>query len=152
MRSHQHFKTALAVTATLAVVAASAVSGHSSQAGWLVQPNPDQQGVAPAAAATPTPTTLVVKPNADQQAPTPAAAITPSPTTLVVQPNPDQQPPLSGPATIVHVTNPNGGFNWADAGIGAAGALGLAMLTAAGALAISQRRARRTRGSLRTIN
>ena len=39
---------------------------------------------------------------------------------------------------------PGGGFDWGDAGIGAAGGLALAMLGLAGALTLSQRRARRS--------
>ena len=53
----------------------------------------------------------------------------------------------SGPR-IVHVVSRNGRFDWGDAGIGAAGALGLAILGAGGAFAVSQqRRARRSKAS-----
>jgi hypothetical protein len=45
--------------------------------------------------------------------------------------------------TVLRVITPKSGFDWGDAGIGAAGGFGLAMLALAGALAISQRRARR---------
>jgi hypothetical protein len=50
--------------------------------------------------------------------------------------------PLSVAPVVVQVTTPRAGFDWGDAGIGAAAALGLIAL--ATALAISQRRGRRT--------
>jgi hypothetical protein len=51
------------------------------------------------------------------------------------------------PPTIVHVTAPNGGFDWGDAGIGAAGGIALSMVGVGGALVVSQRRTRRTRSA-----
>ena len=48
---------------------------------------------------------------------------------------------------VVRITTPASGFDWGDAGIGAAGGLGLAMLGLGGGLVISQRRPRRTRGT-----
>jgi hypothetical protein len=44
------------------------------------------------------------------------------------------------PATVVRVSPTNGGFDWADAGIGAAGGLALSMLGLGTVLAVSQRR------------
>jgi hypothetical protein len=41
------------------------------------------------------------------------------------------------------VTARNSGFDWGDAGIGAAGGLALSMVGLGGALAVSQRRTRR---------
>ena len=62
---------------------------------------------------------------------TPSAPSVPSP----------GQPTLPAPApTIVRVTVPTG-FDWGDAGIGAAGGFALAMLGLGAALAISQRHA-----------
>jgi hypothetical protein len=52
--------------------------------------------------------------------------------------------PLSVAPVVVQVTTPKAGFDWGDAGIGAAAALGLSMIALAAALTISQRRARRT--------
>jgi hypothetical protein len=43
---------------------------------------------------------------------------------------------------IVRVTAPSGGFDWGDAGIGAAGGLALSMLGIGAALTLSQRRTR----------
>jgi hypothetical protein len=50
---------------------------------------------------------------------------------------------------VIHVVSHDGHFDWADAGIGAAGGLGLALFGIGGAVAISQqRRARRSKGSV----
>lgn len=48
------------------------------------------------------------------------------------------------PPPVVRITAPNSGFDWADAGIGAAGGLALSMVGLGGALAVSQHRSRRT--------
>jgi hypothetical protein len=50
--------------------------------------------------------------------------------------------PASAQPTIVRVSAPNG-FDWGDAGIGAAGAVAISMLGLGGALALSGRRTRR---------
>jgi hypothetical protein len=47
------------------------------------------------------------------------------------------------PATVVRVSPASGGFDWGDAGIGAAGGLALSMVAFGGGLAVSQRRTRR---------
>jgi hypothetical protein len=48
--------------------------------------------------------------------------------------------PFTAPTTpIVRVTVPASGFDWADAGIGAAGGLAITMLGVGGALVVSQR-------------
>jgi hypothetical protein len=52
----------------------------------------------------------------------------------------------SQPIPIVRVITPNSGFDWGDAGIGAAGGLALAMLGVGGTLALSQRRPRHPNG------
>jgi hypothetical protein len=76
----------------------------------------------------------------------PAAAAKPLP------PDPIYQPPKPGP-TIVRVNAPSSsGFDWGDAGIGAAGGLALAMLGIGGGLAISQRRERRSGASTRVAS
>jgi hypothetical protein len=62
-----------------------------------------------------------------------------NPTVATTTPSP--QPTVQ----IVRVPAP-GGFDWGDAGIGAAGGLGLSMLAIGGGLVIAQRRERRTRG------
>ena len=76
-----------------------------------------------------------------------AAAARPAPTNWVVRPNPDEQYPAPAPTTIVRVITPAGGFDWGDAGIGAAAGVALSMIGLGGALAVSQRRTRRSRRS-----
>jgi hypothetical protein len=49
------------------------------------------------------------------------------------------------PQAVVRVQVPQGGFDWGDAGIGAAGGVALAMLGLGGALVVSQQRPRRNR-------
>ena len=51
--------------------------------------------------------------------------------------------PASAQQAVVRITTPPNGFNWGDAGIGAAGGLALAMLGVGSALALSGRRTRR---------
>jgi hypothetical protein len=51
--------------------------------------------------------------------------------------------PVSQP-TVVRVSAPANGFDWADAGIGAAGGVALTMVGVGGALVASGRRSRRT--------
>ena len=53
--------------------------------------------------------------------------------------------PGSAPQAVVRIQTPPNGFDWGDAGIGAAGGLALAMIGVGGALAVSQRRPRRNR-------
>lgn len=48
-------------------------------------------------------------------------------------------------APVVRITAPASGFDWGDAGIGAAGGLALALLGVGGGLVISHQRPRRTR-------
>jgi hypothetical protein len=48
------------------------------------------------------------------------------------------------PQAVVRITTPPNGFDWGDAGIGAAGGLALAMIGLGGGLAVSQRRSRRS--------
>ncbi|MGZ6638224.1 MAG: hypothetical protein ACXVII_35830 [Solirubrobacteraceae bacterium] len=85
-------------------------------------------------AAKHTPTTVYSRPDKSL---IPVAARSPSGGTVVNQ---------SAPPTVVRIQTPQSGFDWADAGIGAAGGLALAMLGLGGALLISQR-PRRTRNS-----
>jgi hypothetical protein len=115
MRPSQHIKPGLAVTLVLAAISAPAASAH---AGWVVRLNPDQQAAQLAS----------------------AAATLPSTTNWVVRPNPDEQYPMPAPITLVRVTDPNGGFDWGDAGIGAAGTLGLILAATGGTLLLARRR------------
>ncbi|MFL5828780.1 MAG: hypothetical protein ACJ76X_02585 [Solirubrobacteraceae bacterium] len=118
MRHGQHVKSGLAVTLVLAAISAPAASAHGAQAGRVVQPNPDQQAAQFA----------------------PAAATRPAQNARVVRANPDEQYPLPAPITTVRVTDPKGGFDWGDAGIGAAGALGLILAATGGTVLLARRR------------
>ena len=51
----------------------------------------------------------------------------------------------TAPHAVVRARTPGNGFDWGDAGIGAAGGLALAMLGVGGGLVISHHRPRRTR-------
>jgi len=125
--------TTTAIVFALGIATAPAAAAGDSGTSPAVLPNPDQQQVTgqPQSAPQPAP---------PQPAP-PQPAANP-----VVQANPDQQPAArSAPAVIVRTTAPNNGFDWGDAGIGAAGVLGLSAFGLAGALTISHRRTRRDR-------
>jgi hypothetical protein len=131
MRINPHLSAA-AVVLTLGATAALPTTGNAT--GWSlgVRPNPDEQ--------------ILI---ASSQ---PRAAVLPEPRAL--QPNPDQQDleatntghraSAGTPAVIVRISSPKSGFEWDDAGIGAAGALGLSLIVLAGVLAVSHHRARRT--------
>ena len=56
---------------------------------------------------------------------------------VALDPTPQASPPSSEPTSQVIRTSAPGGFDWGDAGIGAAGGVGLAMLGVAGALVIT---------------
>ena len=118
MRHSQHIKTGLAVTLVLGAISAPAASADGAQARWVVRPNPDQQA------------TQLAR----------AAATRPAKNTWIVRPNPDEQNPPPAPVTIVRVSDPNRGFDWGDAGIGAAGALGLILAATGGTLLLARRR------------
>ena len=130
MFHHQHIRTTATIALALAAIAAPAASGDGGQASWVVRPNPDQQAAELARA-------------------TPAR---PAPTNRVVRPNPDTQNPAPAPTTIVRVITPTGGFDWGDAGIGAAAGVALSMIALGGVLAVSHRRTRRPKGSAAVTN
>ena len=131
MRLNKLVITTAAIVLAIGTAAATA-AGHATGSSPSVRPNPDEQALS----------TTVQPTHARESA------------TQAVQPNPDQQTPITAdtrqgsvagtPAVIVRVSSANGGFDWGDAGIGAAGALGLSLVALAGGLAVSQRRARRT--------
>jgi hypothetical protein len=134
MRSKHQIKTTATLVLTLSAIAAPAAAANTTGANPVVRPNPDQQ------ITTPPP-----KPTKPRPAPSPP-----------VQPNPDQQPTTPSTAnpatTIVRVLAPSHGFDWGDAGIGAAAGIALAFLGLGGALLILQRRARHTRASAAATN
>ena len=150
MHSNHHIKTTAAVALALSSIAATVPAAAANTQGTspVVRPNPDQQVLTsqltpaqPCPAASPT-----VRSNPDQQTTT----TSPGPHSEVID-NGGYGPANQSP-TFVRVIAPSRGFDWGDAGIGAAGALGLAFLVVGGALAISQRRARRTRRSAAATN
>ena len=56
---------------------------------------------------------------------------------------PGQAPnPTTPPANVVRITPGAGGFDWGDAGLGAAGGLALSLVAVGGGLAVSQRNGR----------
>jgi hypothetical protein len=124
-----------AVFLALGPTAATAAAGNAIGPSPSVRPNPDEQN--PITSAQPThasqPTTRAVQQNPDEQ--TPIASST------------DQAPIARTPAVIVRVSSGESGFHWGDAGIGAAGVLGLSLIAVASGLAVSHRRARRTRSA-----
>jgi hypothetical protein len=102
--------------------AATAANGQSSTA---VRPNPDQQT---GTGATANRTSAAVYSRQDKSI-VPSTA--PSTTARVAQ--------ASAAPPVVRLQAPASGFDWGDAGIGAAGGLALSMLGLGGALLISQR-------------
>jgi hypothetical protein len=74
----------------------------------------------------------------------PAVPIRPAPEPAMVAPAPSHVG--EGPV-VVRVTTERSGFDWGDAGIGAAGGTALALLGVGGALVISERRPQPTRHS-----
>ena len=104
-----------------------------------------------------TTTAAVILALAAAGAPTATATVSTSPTTTSNQPpasvydRPDKSmirvsTPGSAPQAVVRIQTPPSGFDWGDAGIGAAGGLALAMIGVGGALAVSQRGRRRGTG------
>ncbi|MBV8991146.1 MAG: hypothetical protein JO372_21530 [Solirubrobacterales bacterium] len=174
MRSNQTIKTAVATTFMLAAIAAPAASAQFDLA-----PAGTPSGRAQSQATTGAP---VVQPNLDEQAAWLARAaaappILPAPGTpaarAAYQQNSGPQslaaakqpplprnakfslaglPPASTPTMIVRTTGPGSGFDWGDAGIGAAAGLALSMLALGVVLVVSQRRTRRPGRSAATAS
>jgi hypothetical protein len=79
---------------------------------------------------------------------TPAATANQPPASVYSRPDKSMirlTTPGSVPQAVVRIQTPPSGFDWGDAGIGAAGGLALAMIGLGGALAVSQRRPRGNR-------
>jgi hypothetical protein len=137
--------TTTALVAALALSAAPATAGASSSTSPAVLPNPDEQMLTSQAR----PLNRPLAPNRASASPcSEICSGGPAPSTASTGPgsevidNGGYGSPQT-PATIVRVTTPRG-FDWGDAGIGAAGAVGLALSALGVALAVSQRRARRS--------
>jgi hypothetical protein len=124
---------------TIAAAAAAAAPGVSSL----------QSGTLPAPGVSPRARPLERHPGASGQIKSGSGEQATATSPLAARSRPDltsesRHGPLSVAPVVVQVTTPTAGFDWGDAGIGAAAALGLSMIALAAALAISQRRARRT--------
>jgi hypothetical protein len=118
----------------------AAASAPSTAYATPVLPNPDEQPLtAPAVpSASAAAGSVTVRPNPDEQVT--AGTRGAGPVLDAIQ-NHDAARVIR--QVVVPVTKPNAGFDWGDAGIGAAAAIGLAMLGVGAAFARSQRRARR---------
>ena len=113
---------------------AAIAAAHSSPP--VGRPNPDEQAAIAAAHSSPP----VGRPNPDEQ-----AAIAAAHSGVPVGPNPHQQAAGSPSRTTVHVTASNRGFDWGDAGIGAAATVLLLGAGLAGTRVATSTRKRRTR-------
>jgi hypothetical protein len=136
MHLNQHISAALVFA--LAIAPAFATVGNASSAGPVFRPSSDRQVLAAQTGSTGTqaPQRQVKHPGSATYtgggAPgSPRPEVTNSAT---------NGKPLVAPV-VVRVSTPSGGFDWGDAGIGAAGTLGVVILALAGALAVMQRRA-----------
>jgi hypothetical protein len=108
---------------------ANPTNGQSSTA---ARPNPDEQTVT---GATANRTSAPVYSRQDKSS---VPATSPSTTAASIA-------KVSAAPPVVRVQAPANGFDWGDAGIGAAGGLALSMIGLGGALAVSQHRTRRAR-------
>ena len=91
-----------------------------------------------AAAGAPTATAAVRATNPAATANQPAPSVYSRPDKSMIR----VTTPGSASGAVVRIQTPPNGFDWGDAGIGAAGGLALAMIGVGGALAVSQRRPR----------
>jgi hypothetical protein len=103
----------------------------------------------PAATANQPPASVYSRPDKSMvSATTPATTANQTPASAYSRPDKSMirvTTPGSAPQAVVRIQTPPNGFDWADAGIGAAGGLALAMIGVGGALAVSQRRPRASR-------
>jgi hypothetical protein len=88
-----------------------------------------------AAAGAPTATATISSTNPAMTANQPPASVYSRPDKSMIR----VTTPGSAPQAVVRIQTPPNGFDWGDAGIGAAGGLALAMIGLGGALAVSQR-------------
>jgi hypothetical protein len=94
-----------------------------------------------AAAGAPTATATVSATNPATTANQPPASVYSRPDKSMIR----VTTPGNAPQAVVRIQTAPNGFDWGDAGIGAAGGLALAMIGVGGALAVSQRRPRGNR-------
>jgi hypothetical protein len=143
MRLTPHITTTALILA-LATAAAPAAAGNPAATKRAVRSNPDQQPLTaqqqPAQALrASSPASTAACSEICSGAPPPSTTST-APGSEVIDSRGYGKP--NTPPTIIRVTTPRG-FDWGDAGIGAAGAIGLSMLALGLVLVVSQRRTRR---------
>lgn len=141
MHLNQHISAALVFA--LAIAPALAAVGNASSAGPVLRPSPDRQPLTAQTGSTRTqpPERQVKQPGSSTHA-SDGAPGSPRPQPEVTN-SASNHEPLVAPV-VVRVSTPNGGFDWGDAAIGAAGTLGIVILALAGAIAVTQRRAGET--------
>lgn len=174
MHSHQPIKTVLATTLALSAITAPTALAN----GTVVGPNPDEQtAIISAATSSPTQAAPVVQPNPDTRTVDGVPPILPAPSVsqraaiLRAQAQERQRlaytapqsarysnadtnayasgTPASIPNAVVRVVSHDGGFDWGDAGIGAAGGLALSLVAFGGALTVGRHRERQLRSATR---
>ena len=127
------------ITPTAAVILSLAAAGAPTAAA-AVSTNPATTANQPPASVYSRPDKSMVS------ATTPATTANQAPATVYSRPDKSMIPvatPGSVPQAVVRIQAPPSGFDWGDAGIGAAGGLALAAIGVGGALVVSQRRGRR---------
>ena len=172
MHSHQHIKTVLATTLALSAITAPTALAN----GTVVRPNPDEQ-TAIASPATHTRAAPVVQPNPDTRTVDGVPPILPAPSVsqraAILRAQAQERQglaytvpqsarysnaetnayasgtPASIPNAVVRVVSHDGGFDWGDAGIGAAGGLALSLVAFGGALTVGRHRERQLRSATR---
>jgi hypothetical protein len=126
-------------TTTAAVILSLAAAGAPTATATVSATNP-------AAPADQPPASVYSRPDKSMvSGTTPAATANQAPASVYSRPDKSMVPvttPGSVPPAVVRIQTPPSGFDWGDAGIGAAGGLALAMIGVGGALAVSQRRPR----------
>ena len=128
------------ITTTAAVILSLAAAGAPTATAAVTATNP-------AATANQPPANVYSRPDKSMvSATTPATTANQPPASVYVRPDKSMIPlatPGSVPQAVVRIQAPPSGFDWGDAGIGAAGGLALAAIGVGGALVVSQRRGRR---------
>jgi hypothetical protein len=100
-------------------------------------------------AVTPTPAAVYSRQDKSMVAPPPAAVYSRQDKSIVAATSPSNTAgstakPSAAPPPVVRIEAAGNGFDWGDAGIGAASGLALSLIGLGGVLAVSQHRTRRT--------
>ena len=127
------------ITTTAAIIVSLAAAGAPTATAAVSATNPAATANQPAPSVYSRPDKSMVSGT------TPATTANQAPASVYDRPDKSMIPvttPGSAPQAVVRIQAPPNGFDWGDAGIGAAGGLALAMIGVGGALAVSQRRPR----------